>query len=230
MCFSAEASFTSAGVLAVIGGLTYRESQKEDRTKKLYYLAIIPLMFALQQFFEGIVWMTMPPDSDYILLNKVAKYGFLFFAGLFWPIWIPYTLYTIEENCHRKKLIFWTLCIGGMIAIAASLSMFILGNDVLVISHNIAYPLPLSAQEYSLSPFFKIIYALILGLYVFVTIGSSFISTVRYVWIFGFLTLIGFITAQLLYTHAFGSIWCFFAALISSISYFIVKKAQSPLP
>lgn len=225
MCFSAEASFTSAGVLAVIGVLTYRESQKEDRTKKLYYLAVIPLMFALQQFFEGIVWITMPPENDYIFLNKIAKYGFLLFAGLFWPIWIPYTLYKIEENPQRKKLIFVTLCIGGMVAISGALSMIILGNEARVVAHNIAYPLPLSAQEYGLTPFFRMTYALILGLYVIVTIGSNFISTVRYIWIFGFLTLIGFITAQILYTHAFGSIWCYFAALISSVSYLIVKKA-----
>lgn len=230
MCFSAEASFTSAGVLAIIGAITLREARKETSPQKLCYLAVIPLMFALQQFFEGIVWVTMPPEYDYFLLHKISVQGFLIFAGMFWPVWIPYTLYSLEEDPKRKKILCVTLSLGIIVAAASALSMIIFGNEAHIVAHNIAYPLPLNAQEHGLFPYSKIGYVIILGLYVLVTIGSSFISTVRYVWIFGVLTLIGFIGAQILYAKAFGSVWCFFAAIISIVCYFIVKKSQSQNP
>lgn len=225
MCFSAEASFTSAGVLAIIGTFTYREAKKENHLDNLSYLAVIPLMFALQQFFEGIVWVTMPPNYDYSLLHKIAVHGFLIFAGIFWPIWIPYTLYSLEEIPERKKILCLTLSLGIVVALSSALSMIVFGNEAQEIAHNIAYPIPPNAYEHTLFPYFKIGYGVILGMYVIVTIGSSFISTIRYVWIFGVLASIGFIVAQVLYAKAFGSVWCFFAAIISIICYFIVKKS-----
>src|SRR5690242_9093334 len=54
MCFSVGASFTASGILAVIGGFALVRAPKYYRA-----LAAIPLLFALQQFAEGVVWMTL---------------------------------------------------------------------------------------------------------------------------------------------------------------------------
>ncbi len=226
MCFSAEASFTSAGVLTVIGSLTLREAcavSKEGAPNNLIYLGLIPLLFGVQQFFEGIVWVTMPPSKN-VLLHTVAVQGFLFFAGMVWPTLIPYSLYKLEEDPGRKNRLLITVGLGIFVSLCAALSMLILGNEAQVLVHNIAYPLPLTAQKSVLFPIEKTGYGLILGCYVIATIGSSFISSVRYVWIFGVLALLGFIIAQIFYAHAFGSVWCFFAAIISTVCYVIVKK------
>lgn len=223
MCFSAEASFTSAAILGTIGALT----MKEAYPKKMGYFAVIPLVFALQQFLEGIVWWTMSLENNYSLLHDISTQGFLLIAGVFWPLWIPCVLYRIESSLFRKKVLSICIAFGTISALAAVISMLLLGNEAQVVTHHLAYPIPLKSRTgdvYSLS---QIGYSFILMLYVFATIGASFVSSIQYMWVFGVLALMGFIVAQILYAFAFGSVWCFFAALISMICYIIVKKAPS---
>ena len=56
MCFSAAASFTAGAVLTGIGVATLRKVEHPT-----YYLfASIPLLFAVQQFSEGVLWLTLP--------------------------------------------------------------------------------------------------------------------------------------------------------------------------
>ena len=49
MCFSSTASFTSASLLLVVGGLAL--SQRPKRREVAY--ALIPVLFGLQQLLEG---------------------------------------------------------------------------------------------------------------------------------------------------------------------------------
>ena len=68
MCFSASISFTTAAVLTVAGVITL----KNTSNKKEYILASFPLIFALQQFVEGLSWLYLKDilqgDPPYILL------------------------------------------------------------------------------------------------------------------------------------------------------------------
>ena len=54
MCFSAEASFTAAAVLLPAGAVAMRRAYQRDR--KYLPLATLPVLFGLQQLFEGFVW------------------------------------------------------------------------------------------------------------------------------------------------------------------------------
>lgn len=221
MCFSPEASFTSAAVLAVIGVATI----KEAHPKKMVYFALIPLIFALQQFLEGIVWITLSPNHYHPILHAVSLKGFLIIAGIFWPLWIPYTLYHLEPTSCRKRILGYCFISGIITAVAAGLSLLLLGNEVHIVAHHLAYPIPLKSHDHPVYSISREGYAIILAFYVIATIGASLITSIRYVWIFGVLTLIAFIVAQVLYSYSFGSVWCFFAALISIVSYVIVKKS-----
>ena len=84
MCFSATASFTAGVVLTVIG----IASIKKANYKSQLLFASIPFMFGVQQFAEGILWLTIP-KSDYFVLQKMATYIYLFFAHILWPLWVP---------------------------------------------------------------------------------------------------------------------------------------------
>nr|QIQ10879.1 hypothetical protein OJOKFFHK_00022 [uncultured bacterium] len=70
MCFSAEASFIGAGALAVIGTATLKTSYN---TKNLLWMCI-PLLFAVQQFCEGVVWLelrgTIPHSAFYSVCQR----------------------------------------------------------------------------------------------------------------------------------------------------------------
>jgi uncharacterized membrane protein len=51
-----------------------------------------------------------------------------------------------------------------------------------------------------------------------------FVSSLDGVWLFGLLTIVGFVVAKVMYAHAFGSVWCFFGALDSILIYCIIHR------
>lgn len=66
MCFSATASFTAGTALSAVGGLTLRKS----RGKAELPLALVPLMFGIQQLSEGVLWVSL--RNDLVLLQTWA--------------------------------------------------------------------------------------------------------------------------------------------------------------
>ena len=63
MCFSATASFSAGAVLLGIGALTVKSSHRRREMP----LAAIPLLFAIQQLTEGVIWLTFRHEAP--LLN-----------------------------------------------------------------------------------------------------------------------------------------------------------------
>ena len=55
MCFSASASFGAGIVLSSIGIATITKTQSRSQLS----LAFIPLIFAVQQFSEGFLWLSL---------------------------------------------------------------------------------------------------------------------------------------------------------------------------
>ena len=74
MCFSAEASFIASGGLAVAGGASLKVAKKEQRL-----IALIPLLFAIQQAIEGMQWLYLYRGTSSLKL----AYAFLFFGFVF---------------------------------------------------------------------------------------------------------------------------------------------------
>ncbi len=54
MCFSATASFSAGAFLLGLGTLTLKSAR---RPRELPFAAI-PLLFAIQQLSEGVIWLT----------------------------------------------------------------------------------------------------------------------------------------------------------------------------
>ena len=75
MCFSATASFTAGITLSALGVATL--TQVSSRREIL--LGSFPLLFAVQQFSEGLVWLTLGQTS-LSSINSLVTYSFLFFA------------------------------------------------------------------------------------------------------------------------------------------------------
>lgn len=69
--------------------------------------ALTPMLFAIQQFVEGIVWVALSnPESEFaaMWLSKTV-YAFLVFAWVIWPVFIPFFMMKLEENPQRKKIL-----------------------------------------------------------------------------------------------------------------------------
>ncbi|AUH71353.1 DUF6629 family protein [Legionella sainthelensi] len=223
MCFSASASFTAAGVIAAVGICSLLKA----RSYPLFLFALTPLFFAVQQALEGIVWITLMQGDSMSLLNKTGVYGFLFFAGAFWPIWLSGCLYLLEENKKRKNLLLIVFIIG-IIAASKILFRLVAHQHTAVISdHHIDYPM--FALTYSVSSMKHVFYSYTLDVvltvaYLIAVIVPFFISSIKGMWIIGTITITGFIVATVFYALAFGSVWCFFGALSTIATYYIVAK------
>lgn len=221
MCFSANASFAAAGVLSVIGLLSVRAAR---HNKKLLPLAACPLFFALQQSCEGIVWLTLNSGDTTSMLHKIATYGFMSFAALFWPIWVPLTLYIPEKIHRRKKLLLITAYIGACSAILLFFSWIAQTTGAQAINHHIDYPV----NQYPFGITNKLLGQLISGVtslaYCIAVITPFFLSSIKHAWIAGVIIMIALATSYVFYYATLGSVWCFFAAITSALLYLLIRN------
>jgi hypothetical protein len=206
MCFSTEASFIAAILLATTGGLTLITTTSRSQ----FLLAAIPLLFALQQFSEGFVWLHFSHHgSNSLFIN--AQRAFLTFAFFIWPIWIPLSLAIIEHAAWRRLLLFILLYCGFGLSLL-NLSYAVQEEiSVQVVNHSLQYMIHVPKQA--------LIYPLIVIL-------PCFLSSLKNMWIFGILVMVGYIVAESFYRQNFVSVWCFFAAIISLSIYKILKDNQ----
>ncbi len=100
MCFSATASFTAAATLSVLGVATLTQI----RSRRELLLENFPLLFAIQQFSEGLVWLTKD-DTSLHSITSLVTYSFLFFATGLWLILCPLSVYFLESDVLKRKTI-----------------------------------------------------------------------------------------------------------------------------
>lgn len=159
MCFSATGSFLASGVLGAIGvAATKRNTSPAHRL-----FAAIPLLFALQQAAEGVVWLTLegsaPPQ-----LQRPAALVFLGFALVVWPIWVPLSLWRLERLASRRGLLRFFVAAGLCVSLIAATLLFRWAPVPQVVARSIRYVDP--AGVIAFSPLFM------LGVYAIPTVAS----------------------------------------------------------
>ncbi len=202
MCFSATASFAAGGVLLGIGTLTL----KAARGRHEIPFAAIPLLFAIQQLIEGVIWWTFSHEAP--LLNNVLTHVYSFFSHVLWPVYIPLAALLMEPTGMRRNALL------AVVAAGTSVGAYLLYMLV-------AFPVvsqPVGQHIEYVSPHFFA--ALTMTLYLIATTASLLLSTHLRVRIFGAVSVLAFAVAYLFYARWFISVWCFFAALLSVLVYF----------
>lgn len=207
MCFSATASFTAGITLSAVGVATL--TQVPSRRELL--LAMFPLLFATQQFSEGLVWLTLG-QASLNSINSLVTYGFLFFATGVWPIFCPLSAYLVESNILRRKRILGLVLAGIALGVYLFLSVVSHGVDSGKFSGNLLYDLN-----------FIPLYELHKYLYLIITSFPFLIASDNRLKFFGALAILSFVIAELFYKITFVSVWCFFAAVLSGGLYFIFR-------
>ena len=202
MCFSATASFSAGALLLGIGGLTLKAAR---RPRELAFAAI-PLLFAMQQLTEGVIWLTF--GHDWPQLRPVMTHLYSFFSHVLWPIYLPVAVLLIEPAGRRRRALL------GFVAAGLAVGLYLL--YVMAAFPIVSRPTGLHI-EYD-SPHF---YALaVMTLYLLSTTISLALSTQPTVKLFGVLALLSFAAAYYFYATWFISVCCFFAALLSVVVYF----------
>jgi len=223
MCFSAGASFTAAAGLSLISLV----SIKQVRTKKIIPLSLTPLFFGIQQASEGFVWVTLNNGDTISLLHVSSMYVFLFFAGMFWPTWVPASLYWAEDVYKRKQLLFKLMCCGILVSLLFLWCWLLKTKGAVIIDHHIDYPVDHYPFDCTNPMYCRIGSYVLSFLYSLVTIIPFFVSSIPYMKLLGIAVGGGAVTAYIFYLMAFPSVWCFFAAICSVIIYWIVRNLNS---
>jgi len=212
MCFSSDASFIGAVVIATIGTITLFKVSERNQL----LLALMPFIFAFQQLTEGFLWLTTENLEDFVKYSPYLRNTFLFIAVLVWPIWMPLSFFLAET---KKSNLFClaAFVVGGIlydiIAIYGMLYWWSFDSISLeIFNHSIQYHLPV-AENYNhyLIPYYIL------------TLLPAFFSSLRGAWVFGVLNLIGFGIALSFFYIALSSVWCFFGAWVSIWVYVIIS-------
>ena len=224
MCFSAGASFLASVFLLCVGCIALYRAPRGYRM-----LAAIPLLFAIQQFAEGWLWLiiqaspTAPKGllaipftilskaskklSYYMDVKKIVTATFLFFAYVVWPIWIPTAFWRSEKHGTLRYVMLFTCFILGIVVSTTLLfGMLMSKMSGTIVENHIVYTLPNFLKDY---------YKEGLEVYALAVITPFFISSLPGSSVMGVAILGSLLLTLYIWTAYVTSVWCFFAAILS---------------
>jgi hypothetical protein len=222
MCFSATASFGACAVLGAVGIITVAKA----KTNPQKVFATIPLLFAVQQLSEGLLWLSLK-DADMASWQSLLTYTFLIFAMAVWPFWIPLTIWLLEKDAKRKKKIKVLVWTGAAVAIGVCVILF--SYPVQVVTP-FCFNCPGSSlsprdhlhYEFAIPAIIKKLIVAFSVLYIGATIVTPFFSSNKKMKWLGVVFLASYLFAISFYRGFVISVWCFFAAVLSFVVLWII--------
>lgn len=211
MCFSATASFSASAVLAVISVASLKQVQHKSQI----VFACIPVFFCIQQFTEGLVWLSFANPYN-AAMHQYGTYVFLFFAQIVWPLWIPVAMVMVENKGERRKTQRIFMVIGIIEALYESYCLCVYPVHSEILGHHIYYHIDHPDTFKYIEPAF----------YVMATIIPPFFTTIKRMWVVGMAILLSCVITLLFFQHYTVSVWCFFASVISISVYLIMREIK----
>ncbi len=211
MCFSPEASFAGGIIIAAVGIATIKKVHKPSQI----IFASIPLFFGIQQVAEGFLWLSLP-YPEYIFFQKVFTYIFLSMAVVIWPMMIPLSVLFMEKNKSRKRVLWVLLGVGTTLSLYYTVCLMIFNVNPQIMSYHIQYN----------TGFPKSIALIIFATYLIATITPLFVSSIKRTHLLGILMFLSCLVTAIFFTQFLTSVWCFFAAIISGVIYWILRDSK----
>jgi hypothetical protein len=224
MCFSATASFTAAALLVPVGIAATRSARAQTPWPGpgagRLALAVSPLIFALQQAIEGVVWLGVEqhPSAPF---TETAALAYLFFAYAFWPVWIPFAALRFGgERTPAAPRWALRLLLGLGLALGVTLWLPLLhASGPLtpeVVQGSLHYRTGLVFADQRLNDLGR-------GLYVAIICLPLLLAASRGLVTFAVALLGAVALAEAFYGQAFTSVWCYFSAVLSVLILWIVS-------
>ena len=200
MCFSATANFVTAGVTGAIGIISLTRTNKPREL----LLAATPILFALQQGIEGLLWLNLPlaPAGS---ASTGLTLLFLLFAEVLWPVYAPMAVFLIEPDKMHRRLMLVCLAVGTSVSAYLLWRILIGPHGAAILDGHIVY-----ASEHRKFDAVGLAYLAATGF-------PLLLSSQRTVVVLGAIVLVGTAVAYAFYWEAFVSVWCFFAAAASVV-------------
>lgn len=213
MCFSASTSFGTGIVLAAISIAAIKNVQKPSQI----YFACIPIIFCVQQFSEGFIWLSLT-KSGFAPLQQISTYIYLFFAQVVWPSWIPLASLKLEKEKEEKNFQLALLTIGLAVSLFLGYCLVTYTVEAKIIGSHISY-----LQNYPV----------VFGgygdiLYIIATVAPPLFSNIKKMWILSITIIISYIITKISYVDYVVSVWCFFSSIISISVLVIMDEIKNP--
>lgn len=214
MCFSAGASITAGVLLTFVGVETLRKVHKPEQIA----FASIPVVFAIQQFSEGAIWLTAgKPGLE--SMQAVATIVFLIMAQIVWPLLVPISVLLMENHKIRKRILRVIIGVGAVAAAYYAYRMMRF-HAYAEISH--------LHVEYKTRDQSPIGWPGTVGIaaYLIATLAPFFVSSIKRIYILGIILSLSLIVSAVFFTLYLASVWCFFAAVISLLIYYAIRSSH----
>ena len=207
MSCSATVSFTLFGALVPAGIYAIARSRRSNRA--WLPSAAAPLAFGIQQGFEGFVWLGIQGGNEARV--SIASRGFLFFSHFFWLGWVPLSVWMIETNLVRKRVVATLAVIGFVYGLSIFLPSFLIGDwlAIEIVNQSLEYRTTLIYDGFVSRTALRLFYAAIV-------VSALLLSIDRRIQVFGALVAVSMVVTYAFFAYAFISIWCFFAAILSA--------------
>jgi hypothetical protein len=211
MCFSPEASFAGGIIISTIGVATITKVHKTSQV----LFASIPLFFGIQQIVEGTLWLTIP-TPEFTGIKEIATYIFLVMADFLWPVMIPLSVLFMEKDAKRKRILRILLGMGIVLSIYYAFCLIFFNVSPEIKGYHIYYKTDFP-EALSMPAFI---------VYLVVTITPLFVSSIKRTYLMGILMFLSCLVTAIFFTQYLTSVWCFFAALLSAVIFWILSDSK----
>lgn len=198
MCFSVEADLISGAVLAPLGIL----SLAQVRTPREVLLASLPLLLAMHQLVESLVWAGFDGDVSATIAHRAAL-AYAIFALPVMPTLVPLAVLLVVDGPHRRRVLPF---LGLGIAVSFVMARVLVDPGLTVSQHPyaIGYYVGFDGDDWFWT-----------SLYIVAVMGACLVSGQRLIQAFGVVNLVGLTAVGIAYADAFASLWCVYAAFSS---------------
>ena len=198
VCFSAGADIVAGAVVTGIGLDTLRHV----RHRRESALALLPILFGIHQLIEVAVWWGVEGRVSPQVMNRAAWLYLIIAFGVI-PWLVPHAVRQAELDPQRRVVMAPLVALGGMVALALSVPVFI-------------GPVAVTDGGLHLSYSVDLVFGGFLTVsYVVATCGALLLSSDRAVAWYGAVNLVAVIVLASLLTSAVISLWCVWAAVTS---------------
>ena len=174
---------------------------REVRHVRELPFAALPLLFALHQLVEAVVWAGTEGQVSGQLQHAAAS-AYLVFALVVLPTLMPTAVLLLEPRGARQRVAPF-VAVGAVVS--AYLGYVLVSEPFTVTPHSYGLEYDTGLQHGGIWAMF----------YIIAVIGPSVMSGYRSIIAFGLVNLAGLTVVAILYSGTFESVWCVYAACAS---------------
>jgi hypothetical protein len=137
-------------------------------------------------------------------------------AEVFWPMMIPLAVLWMEKDKKRRKFLWILLAMGISLSLYYIFCLFAFNVTPEIMGYHIEYK----------DNFPESIRLVAFTIYLTASITPLFISSIKKTYLLGILMSLSCLITLIFFTQYLTSVWCFFAALISAVIFWILRDAK----